>query len=230
MVAILVALTILICIAIDAYLQWSRARHSQIEPGMEGIEKFKPFTPENIALPAGIYVAPGHTWVEVSRNGGTHIGLDDFLLKAIGRIDEIELPAVGKEVSQGQPLFSMTQGDRKIEVPAPVDGKINSINQDLRNTPELTKISPYKHGWVCDIIPKNLAKNIKEFCIAEEAVARIKSEVGRFHAFIAMRPLQNESVGHVLQDGGVPTCGVLEFLDNETWNDFAAAFVSTQSN
>jgi hypothetical protein len=94
----------------------------------------------------------------------------------------------------------------------------------------LTRISPYKHGWVCNITPRNLAKNIKQFVIAEEAIARIKNEVKRFYDFVTMRPLENAAVGHVLQDGGVPTCGVLEFLDNETWNDFAAKFVATQSD
>lgn len=227
MVAILVALTILVCITIDAYLQWSRARKLGFEPA--SVQKFKPFTSENVALPAGVFVAPGHTWVEVSRNGGTHIGVDDFLTKVVGRVDGIELPVIGREVRQGDPLFSITQGDRKIDFPAPVDGTVNSVNESLRGTPELTKISPYKHGWVCDITPKNLAKNIKQFAIAEEALARIKSEITRFYDFIALRPLENAAGGYVLQDGGVPACGVLEFLDNETWNNFAAQFIGTQS-
>ena len=227
MVAILVALTILVCIAIDAYLQWSRARKLGFEPA--SVQNFRPFTSENVALPAGIFVTPGHTWIEVSRNGGTHIGVDDFLTKAVGRVDGIELPAIGTEVKQGQALFSMRQGDRKIEFPAPIDGTVKSVNESLSSTPELTKISPYKHGWVCEITPKNLAKNIKQFAIAEDALARIKNEIKRFHAFIAMRPLENAAGGYVLQDGGVPVCGVLEFLDNDTWNDFTAEFIKTQS-
>ncbi|HSE41124.1 MAG TPA: glycine cleavage system protein H [Acidobacteriota bacterium] len=228
MVAILVVLTILVCIGVDAWLQWSCARRARMEPQSAWMEMFKPFIPENIALPAGVFVAPGHTWLEVIPNGRTHIGLDDFLMKAIGKIDDIELPVIGKEVRQGEPLFTIKQGDRKIEVPAPIDGTVNSVNETLTVAPELARTSPYKHS-LCDLTPKNLAKNLKEIFIAEEALNWIKSEVQRFYNFLTMRPFEAVSVGHVLQDGGVPTCGVLEFLDNETWNDFAANFIRTQS-
>ncbi|HEY4491755.1 MAG TPA: hypothetical protein VI958_07110 [Acidobacteriota bacterium] len=231
MVAILVVLTILTCIMVDALMEWSRARRSRL--GLASAvrtDSFRAFTPESIALPSGLFLAPGHTWVEVNPNGRAHVGLDDFLPKAIGRIDEIVLPAIGKEVHQGEALFTVRQGDRKIEVPAPIDGVVNSINENLSVAPELTQVAPYKQGWVCDVTPKNLAKNVKQLCIAEEALAWVRNEVRRFQDFLSVRPLENFAVGHVLQDGGIPTCGVLEFLDDETWNHFASEFVRVPSH
>jgi hypothetical protein len=80
-------------------------------------------------------------------------------------------------------------------------------------------------GWVCSISPKNLAANLKLLRIADEAKAWLKSEVERFQEFFAARPLENTALGQVLQDGGLPTGGVLELMDDETWKLFGEEFL-----
>ena len=227
MVAILVVLTIITCITVDVLIQWSRARRPQAQ--LAGGSARLPFTPARVSVPAGIFMDPAHTWVEISANGGTRVGLDDFIVKAIGRIDEVILPKVGQEVHQGEPLFTVRQGERKIDFPAPVDGVVNAVNENLTVAPELTKAAPYRQGWVCGVAPKCLAKTVKQLSIAEEALSWIKSEVERFQQFISARPLTDIAMGTVLQDGGLPTCGALEFMDDETWNLFASEFVHTRS-
>jgi glycine cleavage system H protein len=224
MVAILVVLTILVCVTVDALIQWSYARRRQLVPAKVVLQTspLAAFTPEAVSLPGGIFVDPAHTWVKVSANGKTSVGLDDFLLKAIGRIDEILLPEIGAVVRQGETLFTVRQGERKIEVPAPIDGVVEARNVNLA----ALQSDPYEQGWLCGLKPENLAKNLRRLSIAEEATAWIKEEVRRFQEFVFSRPFEHMALGRVMQDGGVPATGLLEFMDDETWNQFSAEFVA----
>lgn len=224
MVAILVVLTILACIGVDAAIQFSTARRRRqtLSPAANPLAGF---TMHGVSLPEGLFVDPAHTWVAVHTNGKTRIGLDQFILKAVGRIDEILMPEPGKEVHRGETLFTVRQGDRKIEIPAPIDGIVETINHQVVNFAETLMANPYEQGWICSLTPLRLATNLKKLSIAEEAMDWIQSEVQRFQQFISQRPVNHLALGTVMQDGGIPTEGVLELMDNETWNLFSFEFV-----
>jgi hypothetical protein len=108
---------------------------------------------------------------------------------------------------------------------APIDGVVKAVDQALARHPEAINADPYAMGWICSLSPKNLAANLKRLRVAEEAKSWLKSEVERFQEFFAARPLENMALGQVLQDGGQPTGGVLELMDDETWNLFAEQFL-----
>jgi hypothetical protein len=108
---------------------------------------------------------------------------------------------------------------------SPLDGVINSVNKDLARHPEAIKADPYEQGWICGLRPNNLAKHLKQLFIAEETREWLNQEIRRFQEFIAARPLESTALGHVLQDGGQPTGGVLELMDDETWNLFTHEFL-----
>lgn len=225
MVAILVVLTILVCVTVDALIQLSHARRHQLVPATAAPQASSlaaAFTPESVTLPGGVFVDPAHTWVKVGVNGGTSIGLDDFLLKAIGRIDEIVLPEIGKTIQQGDTLFTVRQGERTLEVPSPIDGVVEAHNEDHA----AMQSDPYENGWLCGLKPTNLARDLRHLSIAEEAAAWIRDEVRRFQEFVFSRPFEHMELGRVMQDGGVPATGLLEFMDDETWKQFTAEFVT----
>jgi len=48
--------------------------------------------------------------------------------------------------------------------------------------------------------------------------------------FFAARPLENTALGQVLQDGGLPTGGVLELMDDETWKLFGEEFLRSEDS
>lgn len=231
MVAILVVLTILVCVTIDAFMQWSTARRQQVllAGAVSGARPLQAFHMDQISVPGGVYMDPAHTWVSVNPDGKAWVGVDDFLLKAVGRIDGITMPALGEETHRGETLFTIRQGDRTLEIPSPVDGVINTVNPVLDKNAEPLEASPYERGWICGITPDHLAKNLRSLSIAEEATEWIRSEVKRFQDFIVARPM-DQSVGLAMPDGGVPVTGILEHLDNETWNRFAFEFVRVHAH
>jgi glycine cleavage system H protein len=226
MVAIFVVLTIVAFVLVDAIVQRSEARQKLSKP--------KPIvfkTPvaalvsKNLSVPGTIFLGSGHTCVGLEASGQARVGLDDFVHQAVGRIDRIELPTIGQKVRQGDELFAIRQDGRKAAFKAPIDGIVNSVNESLTQNPGLIKEGLFQQGWVCALAPKNLARNLKQLLIAEDAMAWLEVEVQRFQEFIVARPIEHMALGHVLQDGGKPMGGVLELMDDETWRLFSKEFL-----
>jgi glycine cleavage system H protein len=226
MVALFVILTVVVCIGVDSVIQWRRARN-EAAPALDeaGDYLFK-----DLSVPAGVYLDGGHTWVELEAEGDVHVGIDRFAESLLGRIDAVELPEVGREVRRGERLFSLVQGDRIAEFAAPVDGVVRSVDRLLTCHPESVKADPYSAGWICRLAPKNLARNLKKLRIAEEARDWLQEEAERFQDFFAARPLQQIALGTVMQDGGQPTGGVREWMDEETWRRFNDEFLRSRQD
>lgn len=222
MVALFVILTIVVCVMADSVVQWAKAK----KEGAQAPDRLVPaYAFEDVSAPAGVFLDPGHTWLHLTHSGTAHVGVDGFAQKVMGRIDGVELPAVGDEVRRGDKLFAIRQGDRIAVFNAPIDGVVKAVDEALARHPEAINADPYAMGWICSLSPKNLAANLKRLRVAEEAKSWLKSEVERFQEFFAARPLENMALGQVLQDGGQPTGGVLELMDDETWNLFAEQFL-----
>jgi len=222
MVALFVILTIVVCVMADSVVQWAKAK----KEGAQAPDRLVPaYAFEDVSAPAGVFLDPGHTWLHLTHSGTAHVGVDGFAQKVMGRIDGVELPSVGAEVRRGEKLFAIRQGDRTAVFNAPIDGVVKSVDEALARHPEAINADPYAMGWICSLSPKNLAANLKRLRVAEEAKSWLKSEVERFQEFFAARPLENMALGQVLQDGGQPTGGVLELMDDETWSLFAEQFL-----
>ena len=228
MVAILIVLTIVGFVVADALIQRSKVRQARAaEPdrGQVGKSATPRYVFENLDLPQGVFVAPGHTWLSVDSSGTARVGLDDFAQRVIGRIDAVELPQVGTEVRRGDRLFAVRQGKRLAEFSSPVDAVVQSVNEVLTGNTEQLKANPFGQGWVCALNPSNLARDLKGLSIAEEAREWLGREVQRFLSFIVARPAEHMALGHVLQDGGELSVGLLEMLDDETWGQFNQRFL-----
>ena len=223
MVALFVILTIVVCVMADTVVQWAKARKEAdtLAPG-----KLVPaYAFEDVSMPAGVFHDSGHTWLHLTHSGAAHVGVDGFAQKVMGRIDGEELPKVGTEVRRGEKLFALRQGDRTAVFNSPVDGVVKSVDDALARHPEAISTDPYMMGWICSLSPKNLAAGLKRLHVAEDAKAWLKDEAARFQEFFAARPLENTALGQVLQDGGQPTGGVLELMDDETWKLFTEQFL-----
>jgi bidirectional [NiFe] hydrogenase diaphorase subunit len=106
-------------------------------------------------LPTVAYHPQGHTWVR--RVGEVlKVGLDAFRVAFLGAVTRIELPAVGTEISRGEPVLGVETDQGRIDLPCPVSGEVVSVNQDLAVQPELVGLDPYARGWLVIIKPQNV--------------------------------------------------------------------------
>lgn len=133
---------------------------------------------EGYFFPDDVYYHKEHFWAKVDGDRVT-MGTSDFAQKLAGQIVYVELPSVGRNVEQGKPCGSMESGKWVGRIYAPVSGKVESVNQELEETPELINESPYEKGWICKITPSNLEEELKNLLKGEALLEFIKSEIIR---------------------------------------------------
>jgi glycine cleavage system H protein len=224
MVALFVILTILVCVGVDGIVQWRNAKKEYASRNLaDQLVPAEAFA--NLSAPANLFLDSGHTWVEVKPSGNTTVGLDGFAQTLIGRIDDVVLPEVGKQVRRGEVLFALKQDNHRAAFASPIDGVVTSVDKELPWHPEMIQSDPYREGWVCSLKPGNLATNLKHLVTADEARSWLKNEAQRFQEFFAAQTLDYMQLGQVLQDGGQLTGGVLEFADDGTWKQFNEMFL-----
>ena len=90
-----------------------------------------------------------HEWIVVTGNLG-RVGITDFAQKQLGDVVFVELPDVGRQVSQGQTAGTIESVKAVSELYSPATGKVVAVNSDLAAKPETVNKDP--HGtWLYDI-------------------------------------------------------------------------------
>ncbi len=174
----------------------------------------------DITPPPNVFLHEGHTWAAIEKSGDAEIGVSPLARKAIGKINDIELPKVGREVRRGQKLFSLKQGTRAAEFVSPVDGVVTEVNDSLGRGADMGS-----SDWVCRVRPQNLSKDLKVLKIAEDGVRWIYSELFRLQQLVSAQMPRLRMVGVTMQDGGLALDNVLESLDDEAWKAFNEQFL-----
>ena len=100
--------------------------------------------------PSDLKYTKDHEWVRVT-GGVARIGITDYAQDALGDIVYVQLPEVGSAVGSGD-SFSEIESTKSVnDVYAPVSGTVSSVNEVLRDRPELLNTDPYGDGWICEI-------------------------------------------------------------------------------
>ena len=90
-----------------------------------------------------------HEWITVTGTLG-RVGITDFAQKQLGDVVFVELPDVGRSVSQGEAAGTIESVKAVSELYSPASGKVVAVNTDLSSKPELVNKDP--HGtWLYDI-------------------------------------------------------------------------------
>jgi glycine cleavage system H protein len=93
-------------------------------------------------------------WVAWDAGTGTaRAGLSDFRQQTSGDVAFVELPAVGQAVQSGGELANVETVKVDLEVAAPFDAEVTSVNEALVDAPELINQDPYGAGWLVELKP-----------------------------------------------------------------------------
>ena len=90
-----------------------------------------------------------HEWIVVTGNLG-RVGITDFAQKQLGDVVFVELPDVGRAVSQGEAAGTIESVKAVSELYSPASGKVVAVNSDLATKPELVNKDPHS-TWLYDI-------------------------------------------------------------------------------
>jgi glycine cleavage system H protein len=87
-----------------------------------------------------------HEWIRVDGDIGT-VGISDFAQQALGDVVFVELPAAGRQLSQGAEAAVVESVKAASEVYAPVSGEVVEINAALDDDSSLVNSDPTGKGW-----------------------------------------------------------------------------------
>jgi glycine cleavage system H protein len=104
--------------------------------------------------PADLRYTAEHEWVQqlfAETGARFRIGITDFAQDALGDIVYVDLPAVGDQVTSGDPCGELESTKSVSELYAPITGTVVARNEALSDTPEVVNADPYGEGWLLDI-------------------------------------------------------------------------------
>jgi len=99
-----------------------------------------------------------HEWVVDNGSGTATIGITDHAQELLTDIVFVELPAVGKQVRQLEPVAVVESVKSVSDVYSPVSGEVTEVNQKLEQSPELINQDPYGKGWIARLKMANPAE------------------------------------------------------------------------
>jgi glycine cleavage system H protein len=91
-----------------------------------------------------------HEWAKATGKTVT-IGITAFAQSQLGDVVYVELPAVGSQITAGQP-FGVVESTKAVsELFAPISGKVVERNDGLVAAPEALNDDPYDRGWMIKV-------------------------------------------------------------------------------
>jgi glycine cleavage system H protein len=91
-----------------------------------------------------------HEWVRVEGDLAV-VGITDFAASQLGDIVFVELPEVGRSVSQFSAAGVIESVKAVSDLFAPVSGDVVETNAELAASPELVNSDPFGKGWMLRI-------------------------------------------------------------------------------
>jgi len=108
-------------------------------------------------LPADLRYAKTHEWSKLDEDAIVRIGITDFAQSELGDLVYIDLPEVGRQLTQGEQCATVESVKTASDLYSPVTGTVVAINEQLADEPELVNESPYE-AWLFAIKADNLSE------------------------------------------------------------------------
>lgn len=124
-------------------------------------------------VPDGLHYTKEHEWMMVE-NGLCRVGVTDYAQKSLHEVVYVDLPQLGKILSQNEAFGTVESVKAVSELYSPVSGDISERNEKLVQSPELVNQDPYGAGWIVIVKPSHLQEDMKALLSAESYAAFLK--------------------------------------------------------
>jgi glycine cleavage system H protein len=101
-------------------------------------------------VPRDLRYTKEHEWIRVEGNLAT-VGITDYAAEQLGDIVFVELPEIGRKVTQFSAVGVIESVKAVSDLFAPVGGEVVEANPELATTPELLNSDPFGKGWMLRI-------------------------------------------------------------------------------
>lgn len=106
--------------------------------------------------PTDLKYTKDHEWVRVTGDEAV-VGITDFAQKQLGDVVFVELPEVGRVLSQGEVFGTIESVKAVSELFAPIAGEVVAVNGDLGAHPEAVNQRPHD-AWMIKVKPSNTSE------------------------------------------------------------------------
>jgi glycine cleavage system H protein len=89
-----------------------------------------------------------HEWAKDNGDGSFLVGITDYAQEMLTDIVFVELPAIGKKVTKGEPMAVVESVKSVSDVYAPVSGEVIDVNGKLEDEPALLNQDAFGDGWI----------------------------------------------------------------------------------
>ncbi len=213
MVATLVLITFGILILIDV-LVFNRSPKK-----VSNLGTMQVFSQKDAILPKEYYYSKGHTWVHVENQEKVNIGLDGFILNALGKIELSNFASLGKLVSKGDVLFETNVNNVNVKFRSPVKGIVTGFNTELKGNikdPE---------NWCVSLKPLSMNEDMSSLISSNAASKWIKSEFRRLKDLLIYSMEPAGLAGATMYDGGNIAEGAIAYFEEPIIKDFEELFL-----
>ena len=176
---------------------------------------------EKIAIPAGIILSRGHTWLKKVPGGLLQIGIDDFAPSILGKVSITVRASVGDSIKKGDIIFEGKAGGQILKFRAPIEGKINSFNLKSEGGEILNPFA----DWIITIMPKSAALSEDYFFKGKDSIKWIKEEYQRLEEFINAHSSSPDIAGVTMYDGGKLFNGAFPMIMEKHISEFENEFL-----
>ena len=109
-------------------------------------------------VPSNLKFLESHEWARLEEDGTVTVGISDHAQELLGDIVFVELPDIGKEVTQSGDTAIVESVKAASDFYSPMSGEITEINEALVDNPEIINASPYDSGWFFKIKPQDISE------------------------------------------------------------------------
>ncbi|MCX6161101.1 MAG: hypothetical protein NTV87_07170 [Ignavibacteriae bacterium] len=220
MVIIFLILTIALAITIDYLFIKKKAN----VPSTSDINIVSPlvFSKRDKLFPEGFLYSKGHTWARTIDESRVKIGIDDFVIKALGKVKLDSIVKTGTSIRKGDVIFSAHYENSSINFRSPIEGIVNQVNADVIGR---TIRDPYEKDWGVVIRPSNLQENLTALISGKEVMHWMKGEFKRLKNLLADNSYTPELVGVTMYDGGNIVEGAVSYIKEDGLKDFEEQFL-----
>lgn len=91
-----------------------------------------------------------HEWVMIDGESA-FIGISEHAAKELGDVTFIELPAVGDDFKQSDPISVAESVKAASDIYTPISGTVIEVNESLDEDPSIINNSAEEKGWICKL-------------------------------------------------------------------------------
>lgn len=110
-----------------------------------------------MSIPADLKYTNSHEWVKSESDGTVTVGVSHHAQELLGDMVFVELPAVGRELTQKEECAVAESVKAAADVYAPISGEVVAVNSELEAEPEKINQDAY-NAWLFKLKPSNASE------------------------------------------------------------------------